>query len=100
MSIALLVVTAIIALVDYVEASRNIGTEADISPVQLLTLTFLKTPKLIEQTIPFVVLFGVMGALAGMNKRSELTSACRNRLSDYRRALVNGFQPYRLKTNG
>jgi len=90
--VALLVVTAIIALVDYVEASRNIGTEADISPVQLLTLTFLKTPKLIEQTIPFVVLFGVMGALAG--------SACRNRLSDYRRALVNGFQPYRLKTNG
>jgi len=71
--ISFLIVTAIIALVDYVEASRNIGTEADISPLNLLFLTFLKTPKLIEQTIPFVVLFGVMGALAGMNKRSELT---------------------------
>jgi len=71
--IALLIVTAIIALVDYVEASRNIGTETNLSPLDLLTLTFLKTPKLIEQTIPFVVLFGVMGALAGMNKRSELT---------------------------
>lgn len=71
--VAFLIVTAIIALVDYVEASRNIGTEVDLSPLQLLTLTGLKIPKLIEQTIPFVVLFGVMGALAGMNRRSELT---------------------------
>jgi len=71
--IAFLIVTAIIALVDYVETSRNIGVDADLSPMQILTLTALKTPKLIEQTIPFVVLFGVMGALAGMNKRSELT---------------------------
>ena len=70
---ALLIVTAIIALVDFVEASRTIGTEADLSPIELLTLTLLKIPKLIEQTIPFVVLFGVMGALAGMNRRSELT---------------------------
>lgn len=71
--LAFLVVTSIIALVDYVEASRNIGLEGDLSPLQLLTLTALKIPKLIEQTIPFVVLFGVMGALSGMNRRSELT---------------------------
>lgn len=72
-AIAFLIVTAIITLVDYVEASRNIGVEADLSSWELLMLTVLKVPKLIEQTIPFVVLFGVMGALAGMNKRSELT---------------------------
>ncbi len=71
--LAFLIVTAIIALVDYVEASRNIGADGDLSPLQLLALTGLKIPNLIEQTIPFVVLFGVMGALAGMNKRSELT---------------------------
>lgn len=71
--IAFLIVTAIIALVDYVEASRNIGVDGDLSPIELLVLTGLKIPKLIEQTIPFVVLFGVMGALAGMNRRSELT---------------------------
>lgn len=71
--LAFLIVTAIIALVDYVEASRNIGADANLSPLQLLILTGLKIPKLIEQTIPFVVLFGVMGALSGMNKRSELT---------------------------
>ena len=72
-AIAFLVVTSIIALVDYVEASRNIGVDAALSPLQLAMLTGLKIPKLIEQTIPFVILFGVMGALAGMNKRSELT---------------------------
>lgn len=71
--VAFLIVTAIIALVDYVEGSRNIGSDADLSSLQLLGLTALKAPKLIEQTIPFVVLFGVMGALSGMNKRSELT---------------------------
>ena len=62
--IAFLIVTSIIALVDYVEASRNIGADGDLTPLQLLTLTGLKVPKLIEQTIPFVVLFGVMGALS------------------------------------
>ena len=71
--VAFLIVTAIIGLVDFVEASRNIGVEAELSPFEVLILTGLKTPKLIEQTIPFVVLFGVMGALAGMNRRSELT---------------------------
>ena len=71
--LAFLIVTAIIALVDYVEASRNIGAESEISSFQLLILTALKIPKLIEQTIPFVVLFGVMGTLSSMNKRSELT---------------------------
>ncbi len=71
--IAFLIVTTIIALIDYVEESRNIGIDEDLSMVQVLMLTALKVPKLIEQTIPFVILFGVMGALAGMNKRSELT---------------------------
>ena len=82
--IAFLIVTSIIALVDYVEASRNIGVDGDLSPLQLLTLTGLKVPKLIEQTIPFVVLFGVMGALSGMNKRSELTVMRASGLSAWR----------------
>ncbi len=71
--LAFLIVTAIITLVDYVEGSRNIGSDADLSSLQMLGLTTLKIPMLIEQTIPFVVLFGVMGALTGMNRRSELT---------------------------
>ena len=70
--VAFLVVTSIIMLVDFVEANRDLGTDTDASSLQLLALTALKTPSLIEQTIPFVVLFGMMGAIHGMNRRSEL----------------------------
>ncbi len=70
--LAFLIVTSIIMLVDFVEGSRNIGGETDIELGSLLLLTFLKVPTLIEQTIPFVVLFGIMGALYNLNRRSEL----------------------------
>jgi len=70
--IAFLVVTSIIMLVDFVEANRDLSADIDVSAWQLLTLTAFKTPSLIEQTIPFVVLFGMMGAINGMNRRSEL----------------------------
>ena len=70
--VAFLVVTSIIMLVDFVEANRDLGSDTDASSLQLLYLTALKTPSLIEQTIPFVVLFGMMGAINGMNRRSEL----------------------------
>ena len=72
-SIAFIIVTSVIMLVDFVESSRNIGADAGLSPLTLAWLTILRTPQLIEQTIPFVVLFGVMGALYSLNKRSELT---------------------------
>lgn len=70
--VAFLVVTGIIMLVDFVESSRNLDSDSQISSLNLLYLTLLKSPKLIEQTIPFIVLFGVMGALYAMNRRSEL----------------------------
>jgi len=71
-ALAFLIVTSIIMLVDFVEGSRNIGGEAGIGLGSLLLLTLLKVPTLIEQTIPFVVLFGIMGALYSLNRRSEL----------------------------
>ncbi|WP_427451627.1 LptF/LptG family permease [Litorimonas sp. WD9-15] len=82
--LAFLIVTAIITLVDFVEGSRNIGADVDVGLFDLLGLTFLKVPKLIEQTIPFVVLFGVMGALFGMNRRSELIVMRASGLSAWR----------------
>lgn len=70
--IAFVIITSIIMLVDFVEASRNIGSDADISMMTLLFITTLNAPQLVEQTIPFVVLFGVMGALSALNKRAEI----------------------------
>ena len=82
--LAFLIVTSIIMLVDFVEANRNIGSDANLNAGQVLLLTLMRTPQLIEQTIPFVVLFGVMGALYGMNKRSELIVMRASGLSAWR----------------
>jgi len=73
--LAFMVVTSVIMLVDFVEGTRNIGSEEDIGSGTVFLMTLLKTPKLIEQTIPFVVLFGVMGTLYSLNRRSELRAS-------------------------
>lgn len=81
---AFVVVTSIIMLVDFVEGSRNIGADEDIGSATLFLMTLLKAPKLIEQTIPFVVLFGVMGTLYSLNRRSELIVLRASGLSAWR----------------
>lgn len=82
--LAFLIVTGIIMLVDFVEGTRNIGSEEDIGSGTVFLMTLLKTPKLIEQTIPFVVLFGVMGTLYSLNRRSELIVLRASGLSAWR----------------
>ncbi len=83
-ALAFVIVTSIILLVDFVEATRNIGDDGAFSLVQIAGLTLLKIPQLIEETIPFIVLFGVMGALYGLNKRSELVVLRASGLSAWR----------------
>lgn len=82
--LAFVIITSIIMLVDFVEASRNLGSEADASLLSVLALTGLNAPQLVEKTIPFVVLFGVMGTLFGLNKRSELIVMRASGLSAWR----------------
>ena len=69
------VVFALIALVDFVEATRDVDADSVLSGMDLFRLTLLKMPSLLEQTLPFVVLFGVIGTLNGLNRRSELIAA-------------------------
>ncbi|MEE2567192.1 LptF/LptG family permease [Hyphobacterium marinum] len=70
---AVMVIGAVILLVDFVEQSRAIGTRVEsISALDLLMLTFLKAPLLLEETLPFVFLFGVLATLFRLNRRSEL----------------------------
>ena len=83
-ALAFVIVTAMILLVDFVEATRNFGDDDGFNLLQLAGLTLLKVPQLIEETIPFVVLFGVMGALYGLNKRSELVVLRASGLSAWR----------------
>jgi len=73
-AIALIAVLASILTIDLVEQMRTVGTRTDLSLLEALRLTLLKTPMLVEQTLPFVVLAGVMMAVIGLNRSSELVA--------------------------
>ncbi len=65
------VITAVIVLVDFVETSRDIATRADISALHAFSLTLMKAPLLLQDTLPFIVLFGVLWTFFRLNRRSE-----------------------------
>ncbi len=69
---AAMVVTAVILLVDFVETSRDVATRVDASAVQIVTLSAMKLPLLLQDTLPFIVLFGVLWTFFRLNRRSEL----------------------------
>ncbi len=70
-AVALIAVLAAILLIDLVERMRSI---TDINVIEALRLTLYKTPMLVEQTLPFVVLAGAMMAIIGLNRSSELVA--------------------------
>ncbi|MHA6288374.1 LptF/LptG family permease [Maricaulis sp. CAU 1757] len=72
LAVALATISTVIILVDFVEQSRSIGTRADVSVLEVLALTLLRAPSLIEETLPFVFLFGILTSLFRLNRRSEL----------------------------
>jgi lipopolysaccharide export system permease protein len=70
--VALLVITAVELLVDFVSVSRDVGARVDITPAQAGRLTLMKAPTVLLVLLPFVFLFGTLGAYVSMNRRSEL----------------------------
>ena len=73
LSLVLGIVLTLILLVDFVEQTRTVGARAEnANPFALGQLTLLKTPMLVETTLPFIILFGTMYALFRLNRRSEL----------------------------
>lgn len=73
-AVALGGVVVSILLIDMVEQMRTVGTRTELTIVEAIWLTLLKTPMLIEQTLPFIVLAGVMMAIIGLNRSSELVA--------------------------
>jgi lipopolysaccharide export system permease protein len=71
---ALAVVASVIMLVDFVELSRTIGGRSDIGFFKLIELVLLKAPSVMLTLLPFVFLFGAMGAFVALNRRSELVA--------------------------
>lgn len=69
---ALLVLGSIVMLIDFVEISRDVGVRAEVGPIRILGLTLLKSPQVLLILLPFVFLFGTLGAFVSLNRRSEL----------------------------
>jgi lipopolysaccharide export system permease protein len=71
---AFMVVASLIFLIDFVDVSRTLGVRAEVTAVQVLGLTLLKSPNVILLLLPFAFLFGVLGAFVNLNRRSELVA--------------------------
>ena len=72
LGVTLAVISALVMLIDFVEVSRGVGSAQDLSAVRIFGLVLLKSPSVIVQLMPFVFLFGTLGAYIGLNRRSEL----------------------------
>tara|TARA_R110002167_G_scaffold7040_3_gene33225 strand:- start:93 stop:1238 length:1146 start_codon:yes stop_codon:yes gene_type:complete len=72
LGMALAVISALVMLIDFVEISRGVGSDVDLSALRVLGLMVLKSPAVIIQLLPFVFLFGTLAAYIGLNRRSEL----------------------------
>ncbi len=71
---ALAVVGTVVVLIEFVELTRDVGARSEVSALQLLWLTVLETPAIMLTLLPFVFLFGVLGAYVSLNRRSELVA--------------------------
>lgn len=73
LGVALAVIASIIFLIDYVEVSKGLQ-RADLGSLQIIGLLLLKSPNVILILLPFVFLFGTLGAFVSLNRRSELVA--------------------------
>lgn len=69
---ALAIVSCLILLINYVEISRTLVGNADLSGVSILGLLLEKSPSTILILLPFAFLFGAILAFIGLNRHSEL----------------------------
>lgn len=72
LGMALAIISALVMLIDFVEISRGVGSDVDLSALRILGLMVLKSPAVIIQLLPFVFLFGTLAAYISLNRRSEL----------------------------
>lgn len=71
---AAVLLSAIVLLIDFVDLTRTLGGRTEVSFLTELALAVLKTPAVVLQLLPFVFLFGVLGAFITLNRRSELVA--------------------------
>ncbi|KPF73916.1 LPS export ABC transporter permease LptG [Brevundimonas sp. AAP58] len=74
LAVALGVISALVMLIDFVEISRGLGSDTDLSALRIFGLMLVKSPAVIVQLLPFVFLFGTLSAFVSLNRRSELVA--------------------------
>lgn len=65
-------VTGLIYLVDFIEIASRRGDIAGFRLVDALLLTLIRVPAILQQTLPFVMLFAGVTALVTLNRRQEM----------------------------
>ena len=66
--------SGVVVLINFVDLSRMLAGRTEAGFLTELGLTLLKSPAVILQLMPFVFLFGVLGAFINLNRRSELVA--------------------------
>lgn len=69
---ALLVVSSLIFLIDYIGISKSLENNTEASGLTVLSLILQKSPNSILVLLPFAFLFGSIFAFVSLNRRSEL----------------------------
>ena len=72
---AFMVVFVLIYAVDLIELLRRSGDSQRASGILMAGLSFLRTPTVAEQALPFAVLFGSMIAFLNLSRKMELVVA-------------------------
>lgn len=71
----------LIVIIDFVEQFRKLGDRPGFSGWTALKLAAMHTPAIIEQLLPFILLFGSIICLIGLSRRFELVVARASGLS-------------------
>ena len=66
---------SLVFVVDFVELLRRTGNIAGVTTSSVVVLSFLRTPSVSEQVLPFCVLFGSMAVFLNLTRRLELLVA-------------------------
>jgi lipopolysaccharide export system permease protein len=71
----LCIIFGLVFVLDFVETMRRAADIDDVSIGTIATISLFRVPSILEQTLPFAVLFGAMGTFLAMSRRVELIIA-------------------------
>jgi lipopolysaccharide export system permease protein len=72
---SLAMIFALVFVLDVIETSRRASEIENARMSTILSISMFRTPSIVEQTLPFAVLFGSMSAFLGLSRKLELIVA-------------------------